>query len=218
MGVIAELYRSSIGKKFVVGLTGLMLCVYLIVHLAGNLLLFKQDGGASFDHYAELLPSFMIIRIIEIVLFLVFIGHISTATVVWFLNRKARPLKYKTNRPQENSTIFSRTMFASGSIVFIFLVIHMGQFWFPSRFASVPVSMYYLVRSTFENPVYSIFYVIAMILLMFHLRHGFQSALQTFGLKHQRYMPMINALGLLFWFLIPLGFAAMPLYFLANSL
>lgn len=217
MGFINELYHSSIGKKVIVGLTGLMLCVYLIVHVAGNLLLFRQDGGAAFDQYAELLPGLMIIRIIEILLFLVFIVHIVMATIVWILNRRARPQTYQSNRPRENSSLFSRIMFTSGSIVFIFLVVHMAQFWYPSRFATEHVSMYGLVRSAFMNPLYSWFYVLAMVLLAFHLRHGFQSALQTFGLRHQRYMPLIHVIGLLFWLVIPLVFAAMPIYFLVTS-
>src|SRR5258708_2178296 len=107
------------------GLTGLFLCVYLIVHLGGNLLLLKQDGGAAFDKYAELLPGLLIIRIIEIFLFAVFLGHILSGTILWFLNRQARGVRYEMNKPEENSSLFSRTMFLTGSIIFIFLVVHM---------------------------------------------------------------------------------------------
>src|ERR1051326_6928980 len=117
MGLVTELYRSSIGKKVVAGITGLFLCIYLIVHLGGNLLLFKGDGGAAFNEYAEFLPNLLIIRIIEIFLFAVFIGHIFTGTLVWIINRRARPQKYLVNKPEENSSWFSRTMFLSGSIV-----------------------------------------------------------------------------------------------------
>jgi succinate dehydrogenase / fumarate reductase cytochrome b subunit len=74
--------------------------------------------------------------------------------------------------------------------------------------------MYHLVRDAFSSPLYSGFYIVAIVLLGYHLRHGFQSAFQTFGLRGKRYLPVIEAIGFVFWFMIPLGFAAMPLYFL----
>ena len=218
MGTLSKMYQSSIGKKLAMGLTGLFLCIYLVVHLAGNLLLLKQDGGAAFDRYAELLPSFLIIQIIEYVLYAVFLGHIITGTVLWVKNKKARPEKYAVNKPQENSSFFSRTMFLSGSIVFIFLVVHMRTFWVASRFQHDKYpSMYTIAKTAFSSPIYSLFYVVAITLLAFHLRHGFQSAFQTFGIKHQKYTPLIEFVGMIFWLLIPAGFAYIPLYFLMHS-
>ena len=160
-------------------LTGLFLCTYLVVHVAGNLLLLKQDGGAAFDAYAELLPSLLIIRIIEYGLYAVFIAHIFMGTLLWLKNKAARPAKYEVNSPQENSSFFSRTMFLTGSIIFIFLVIHMRTFWVTSRFHHDEFpSMYAIAKTAFANPAYSFFYLIALTLLAFHLRHGFQSAFQ----------------------------------------
>ena len=214
MKTFFDLYNSSIGKKLVVGATGLFLCIYLVVHLLGNLLLFKHDGGAAFDQYAEILPSLLIIRIVELGLFAIFIIHIVTGTVLWILNRKARPEGYAMNRPQANSSFFSRTMFVTGSIVFIFIVIHMRSFWVTSRFYhEANPSMYRMVVDVFSNPLYSGFYVVAIALLGFHLRHGFQSAFQTFGLKQGRYAMLIELAGALFWLVIPLAFASIPLYF-----
>ena len=215
MGILTELYRSSIGKKIVVCLSGLFLCTYLVVHVAGNLLLFKDDGGAMFDMYAETLPKILIIRVIEIFLFGVFIGHIITGTYLWLLNRRARPKNYEVNKPVENSSLNSRTMFLTGSIFFIFLVIHMKTFWYTSRFeAGEGFSMYATVKEAFSDPLYSGFYVVAMVLLASHLRHGFQSALQTLGLKSKKYTPLIEGVGMLFWLVIPVVFAAMPIFFL----
>jgi succinate dehydrogenase / fumarate reductase cytochrome b subunit len=204
---------SSLGKKILAGSTGLFLCAYLAVHAAGNLLLFKGDGGAAFDAFAETLPSFLIIRVIEIGLYAVFAVHIATGTYLRVVNRRARPRGYLVNKPEKNSSFSSRTMFLTGSIVFIFLVVHMKSFWYPSRFSSErPVSMYALVTAAFANPIYSAFYVWAMVLLAFHLRHGFQSAFQTFGLRSTKYAPLIEWAGMIFWLLIPAAFAAMPLY------
>jgi succinate dehydrogenase / fumarate reductase cytochrome b subunit len=196
-------------------LTGLFLCMYLIIHLGGNLLLLRQDGGAAFDTYAEILPSLLIIRIIEIFLFAVFIGHIASGTALWIMNRGARGHRYEVNKPQENSSIFSRTMFLTGSIIFIFLVVHLKDFWVTSRFQHEQnPSMYKVALAAFSDPVYSLFYILAIILLAFHLRHGFQSAFQTLGLRTARYGGLINLVGVIFWLLIPAGFAVIPIYFL----
>ena len=218
MNTLSSMFSSSIGKKLLMSLTGLFLCTYLVVHLAGNLLLLKQDGGKSFDEYAELLPSLFIIRVIEIGLFAVFILHIVSGTVLWLQNRAARPQKYRVNKPQQNSSFFSRTMFLTGSIVVIFLVIHMKTFWVTSRFHHDEYpSMYAIAKTAFANPLYSLFYVLAVTLLAFHLRHGFQSAFQTFGLKTKKYAPIIESVGAIFWLVIPIGFAIIPMYFLMKS-
>jgi len=214
MNKFVELYNSSIGKKLVVGATGIFLCAYLVVHLLGNLLLLRQDGGAAFDQYAELLPNLTIVRIVELGLFAVFIIHIVTGTVLWILNRRARPERYEANKPQENSSLFSRMMFLSGSLLFIFIVVHMRTFWVTSRFYhEANPSMYQLVVETFSNVYYVGFYVVAMFLLGLHLRHGFQSAFQTFGVKHVRYATLIELAGAVFWLVIPMAFAWIPIYF-----
>jgi len=217
MRALIEFYNSSVGKKLIVGLTGFFLIAYLIIHLFGNLLLFRSDGGAAFDMYAELLPQVVVIRIIEVVLFLIFIFHIITAAFTWLLNKQARGSAYELQKKGETSALTSRTMLLSGSIVYIFLVLHMRQFWYASRYeAGEHFSMYQVVRATFAEPVYGIFYIVAMFLLGFHLKHGFQSAFQTFGLRDKKYAMLIEWAGVIFWLLIPIGFASIPIYFLLN--
>jgi succinate dehydrogenase / fumarate reductase cytochrome b subunit len=218
MGLLTDVYSSSIGKKLTVGLTGVLLCTFLIVHLIGNLLLFSNDGGAAFDAYAKFLPSLKIILVIEWGLFAIFLLHVVTGFIFWLRNRRARPEGYRVNRRSENSDPFSRGMFLTGSIVFIFLVIHLKTFWVPARFTSGEhLSMYSLVVGAFSDPVYAFFYVVAMVLLAFHLRHGFQSALQTFGLRDKKYIGLIEAAGTIFWLLIPVCFATIPIFFLLNA-
>src|SRR5437868_6253935 len=131
MSKLSNLYNSSVGKKFVVGATGLFLCTYLVVHLGGNLLLFKDDSGATFQAYADFMAGNFIIRTIEIVLFAAFILHIATSTILWVKNRKARSKKYLVNKPLENSSLSSRLTFITGSVIFFFLVVHMRSFWVP---------------------------------------------------------------------------------------
>lgn len=215
METITSIFSSSIGKKFLMGITGLFLCTFLVVHLLGNFLLFKNDGGLAFNAYSEFMSTNILIRTIEIVLFLGLFGHAIMGVILWIKNKRARPQEYDVNKTQENSLLSSRTMFLTGSIVFIFLVVHLRTFWVPARlFQADNPSMYELVVSAFHSPLYSTFYVIAMGLLAFHLHHGFQSAFQTFGLKHKKYARLIEGIGIIFWLLIPVGFASMPIYFL----
>jgi succinate dehydrogenase / fumarate reductase, cytochrome b subunit len=217
MSKILSLYNSSVGQKFIVGLTGLFLCSFLVVHLSGNMLLFRKDGGQAFEHYSEFMSTNVGIRTMEIVLALGFLVHIIMAVIVWAQNRIARPVRYEVNRPSENSTLSSRVMFVTGSIVFIFLVVHLRTFFVPVRFATgVKPMMFDLVQGAFSNPFYDAFYIVAMILLGYHLKHGFQSAFQTFGIR-PHYRRVVDAIAVIFWLVIPAAFATMPLFFLWQS-
>ena len=214
MGWFFRTFYSTIGKKLIMSLTGLFLCSFLLVHLTGNFQLFKDDGGEAFNHYSEFMSTNILIRILEIGLFLGFALHITEALWLYFLNKKARPVTYAKNQASENSTLTSRTMIWSGSIVLVFLVVHLKSFFIDHRIIGSELTMYQGVVQTFQEPLYSWFYVLAMVLLGFHLNHGFQSAFQTLGLNHKKYTPLIKTVGLLFSVLIPLGYATMPLYFL----
>lgn len=213
MNRLVAFYQSSIGKKITMSLTGLFLCTFLVEHLVGNLLLFVGDGGESFDAYSEFMAGNFVIRTIEFVLLFGFLGHIVSGYLVWRKNRTSRSTDYEVYRLNENSPIWSRNTMLTGSIVFIFLVIHLRTFFLPLRFDDPTPSPYFLVVQAFTNGWYCAFYVFALILLAYHLRHGFQAAMQTLGLRNSRYEGLINAIGAIFWLLIPLGFASMPVYF-----
>ncbi len=217
MGTFSSIYNSSVGKKFVVGLTGLFLCSFLVVHLTINLFAFKNDGGVMYETYAHFMSTNIFIRPIEIVLVLGFFFHIFTSAYLWWSNRNSRNVKYKVNASSANSTLASRTMFFTGSIVFIFLVIHIRTFFIPTRFSPVELSSYEMVREAFRSGLYDAFYVIAIALLGYHLRHGFQSAFQTFGLKQKKYALYIEAVAVIFWLLIPLAYISLPIYFYFNQ-
>ncbi len=174
MNTFAGFFSSSIGRKLLMGLTGLFLCSFLVVHFTGNLLLFKSDGGAAFDAYSGFMATNFVIRTIEIGLFAGFLLHIGLGIHLWMTNRKVRSEDYAVKPGSATSPLASRTAFVTGSIVFIFLVIHLRTFFFPGRFGTGEVSMYGLVREAFTSPVYSGFYVVALVLLGYHLRHGFQ--------------------------------------------
>ena len=218
MNWFSQLTGSSIGKKFIMAITGLFLIIFLIIHLIGNLTLFL--GADAFNTYVLTLDVVKpIIRIIEVVLLAAFIFHIYNGIRLWLENKKAKPVKYKVNAASENSSIFSRTMVQTGSIVFIFLVIHLATFFYRFNFydpAGLAEQHKYfdIVVEFFQIPVYSIFYVIAVLLLGFHLNHGFQSAFQTFGWNHKKYTPLVKSFGTLYAIIMAVGFASMPIYFL----
>jgi len=213
MGWIANTIFSSVGKKLIMALTGLFLCTFLLVHLSGNLALFKHDGGEAFNHYSEFMSHNPLIRVMEIVMVLGFSLHMFNGVWLWFTNRFARPVRYKKLPGSETSSVFSRTMIFSAFLILAFLIIHLESFFVKQRMLATDSSMYDAVIHAFANPYYSGFYILALILLGFHLNHGFSSAFQTLGLNHKKYTPLIKALGLLFSILVPLGFATMPLYF-----
>jgi succinate dehydrogenase / fumarate reductase cytochrome b subunit len=221
MGWFLKFLNSSIGKKFMMAVTGSFLLIFLVVHLIGNITLFFGPG--AFNAYVSALDVIKpLIRVIEVVLLAAFILHIFNGVRLWIENKIARGVTYKVNGSSENSTLFSRTMFLTGSIVFIFLVLHLGTFFWrfnvhdPEGLANHH-QYFDIVIGFLKIPWYSILYIIAVLLLGFHLNHGFQSAFQTFGWNHNKYTPIIKKLGTIYAIIMALGFASMPLYFLLGG-
>ena len=214
MTTTAAFLNSSVGRKLIMGLTGFFLCSFLVVHLYLNLFLFKQDTGVTYDAYSEFMATYPLIRPLEIVLFAGFLIHAFIGVWLWFLNRRIRPQRYAVNSGSESSDLSSRVMFITGLVVTIFLVVHINTFFVQSRFFPTGQTMYDMVAQAFASPLYVAFYVVAVGFLGYHLKHGFQSAFQTFGMRSPRYKWLIDAVAVIFWLLIPIAFAAMPLYFL----
>lgn len=204
---------GTIGQKLIMAITGLFLITFLLEHLLGNLLLLNPDGNV-FNDYAEFMGSNPFIRVMEYVLFAGFIFHIAYAAIITTKNKKARPVSYAYSKPSQNSSWFSRNMGLSGSMVLIFLIVHLSNFFIPYKIlknGSEP-SMYDEAMVKFSNPLYVLLYVAAMALLGFHLNHGFQSAFQTLGLRHPKYTPIVKMLGTAFAIIVPAAFAMIPIY------
>lgn len=204
---------STVGRKMIMALSGLFLSSFLVVHLTINLFLLKSDAGREFDAYAEFMAKYPLVRPIEIILFTGFILHASVGIWLWMKNRRARPVKYYLHKTGETSELSSRIMWITGIAIAAFLVFHIQAFFVTSRFITPERSMYEIVAEAFRNPLTDVVYIVALFFLGYHLRHGFQSAFQTFGLRHARYKTLIDWVGAVFWLLIPLGFAAIPLFF-----
>ncbi|MCX6274734.1 MAG: succinate dehydrogenase cytochrome b subunit [Bacteroidetes bacterium] len=210
-----KIFYTTIGRKILMALTGLFLILFLLEHLYGNLLLYKLDGGVSFDEYSEFMAGNMIIRTIEFVLFGAIIVHAIDGLLITMANRKARPVAYETNRQSGNSSWFSRNMGLTGTVILAFLIIHLKTFFVNFRFGHLEETMAQNVAKAFQIPLYASFYVFAMVLLGMHLNHGFQSSFQTLGLNNKKYNGTVKYMGTFVALLFMVGFASFPiiLYF-----
>ncbi|MET6995791.1 succinate dehydrogenase cytochrome b subunit [Chitinophaga defluvii] len=217
----SQFFNTSIGKKLLVGATGLFLCSFVIVHLAGNFQLLYNDEGQAFNAYAAFMGHNSLIQFIAWGLKIVIVIHAFIAIQLTIRNRAARPVKYAINPGNQTSSWYSRQMAIMGSILFIFIVIHLANFWWGFHYGEIPVKsyegtaykdLYQVVQVAFKQPLLVVLYVVGMIALSFHLIHGFKSAFQTFGLNHKKYNGLINFVGIwLFGIAIPVGFAVIPL-------
>jgi succinate dehydrogenase / fumarate reductase cytochrome b subunit len=220
MSWVVKMFTSTVGRKYIMSLTGLFLCFYLIIHLTANLLTLIPDGGLTFNSFAHFLATNLVIGIIEYVLFAGFIVHIVQSIYVIMKNRQARPIGYAVKAGDENSTWSSRNMGILGAIIFIFLVIHLRDFFYELRFnedefgldANGNTDLYKEVVATFSLLPYAALYFVAMFGLGYHLWHGFQSAFRSLGIMHRKYTPAIGAIGKFYTIVITGGFMFLPVY------
>ncbi|MBS1948117.1 MAG: succinate dehydrogenase cytochrome b subunit [Bacteroidetes bacterium] len=220
----SEFFTSSVGKKFVMGMTGLFLIAFLIVHVGVNACIFAtifnpDDNGEMFNKAAHFMGATVVIRILELGLFAGFFIHIIQGLLLEFQNRRKRGVAYQVSMGNRGSKWYSRSMGLLGTIILLFLIIHWKQFWVPSRFTGVeetiidgkPVhDLFSLMKSTFSALWVVLLYVVACISLAYHLLHGFQSAFRSIGLHNTKYLKMANAVGVAFSIIVPLLFALMP--------
>lgn len=210
--------QSSIAKKLVMGLTGLFLISFLIVHCLLNSFIFVNDGGLLFNKGAEFMATNPIIKIMEYVLFLGLILHMLQALILTRQNDKSRPIKYAVNGGAANSKWYSRSMGLLGTLLLLFLIIHLANFWVKSRFTGLPgvdangnENLYAVMQEVFHIWWIVVIYVAGVISLCYHLLHGFQSSFQTLGFNHPKYTPVIKLVGTWFSIIISLIFALMPI-------
>lgn len=226
---ILSIFDSTVGRKYVMGLSGLALVAFVIVHLAGNLTLFF--GPEAFNSYVLKLESLgPLIRLAELGLLAVFVFHIIFAFSVTAQNRAARKSRYavkgNAGYPSRKS-LASQSMIYTGVVLLLFLVAHVWMFRFQTRInpehvlihGSEVINLYKPVVQAFKNPLIVVFYTAVMLLLGLHIRHGFWSAFQSLGAWHPRYTPVIYALGVLLAIVLALGFLVLPswVYFMVPA-
>jgi succinate dehydrogenase / fumarate reductase cytochrome b subunit len=225
MGWFGKFLTSSIGQKVIMSLTGLFLIIFLPVHLAGNLLLLADDGGQSFNVYAKFMTQNPVIKTVSYSLYAFILIHAVQGLMLWSKNRAARGgQKYAVHNVRGTSTnakLASR-MGWIGTIILVFILVHMYQFWLQMKLGALPTvtiegetmnDLYYIVDKTYQNIGFVIFYVVSMYVVGAHLWHGFQSSFQTLGLNHKKYTPFIQGLGKFYSVIVPLGFAIIPIFF-----
>jgi succinate dehydrogenase / fumarate reductase cytochrome b subunit len=208
MNWLTSTLGSSIGKKLMMAITGLGFIGFLTVHLLGNLTIY--GGGDAFNAYAQRLHSLgMLITVFNIGLFVFALVHISTGLILFFQNLKARPVRYAMDKPAGGRTWSSKTMPYSGLIILAFVILHLINFTFIDK---TETSIFEIVSTAFANPLNIVIYILAVIVVALHVRHGFWSAFQTLGANHPRYMPAIMILSVLFALLVGFGFGLLPVY------
>ncbi|HSF53427.1 MAG TPA: succinate dehydrogenase cytochrome b subunit [Algoriphagus sp.] len=226
MSWVTKTLKSTLGRKLIMALTGLFLILFLTGHVAGNMQLFYNDGGQAFNIYAKFMTSNPVVKLLSYLTYISVIAHVIYSIALSNLNKSARPIGYAKSGASTNSTWSSRNMGILGTVILVFLAGHMYSFWFQMHWGDIPMvtydgveykDLYSVVQIAFQQTWMVALYVIAMGFLAFHLSHGFASAFQTLGLNHKKYSPAIKTVGNIYCILVPVLFAAMPLYIYFTS-
>ena len=208
MSWLTRTFGASIGKKLLMAITGLSFIGFLGAHLTGNLTLYM--GGATFNRYAEKLHSLgPILTVFELGLLALALIHVTTGLILFIQNLKARSVPYENDRRAGGRTLSSVTMPYTGLIILAFVIFHLINFSFVDK---TQRTIFEIVSSAFANPVYMLVYVLVMIVVALHIRHGFWSAFQTIGANHPKYMPTIMVLSVIASLILGFGFGLLPIY------
>ena len=229
-----QIFTSSIGRKIIMGLSGLFLILFLIVHAGVNSCIFADlfndaDNGEMFNKAAHFMGNTVVVRILEVGLFAFIFLHIIQGLALEISNRSKRSQGYAVPMGNRGSKWYSRAMGLLGTILLLFFIIHWWHFWIPARITgheqlidanyrgSEMHNMYNLMKYTFSQLWVVIVYVLACISLFYHLLHGFQSAFQSLGLSHPRYTPIIKNAGVFIAVVLPVFFALIPVWMFFNQ-
>ncbi|HIP49074.1 MAG TPA: succinate dehydrogenase cytochrome b subunit [Lutibacter sp.] len=217
------LFKTSVARKNVMAITGLFTAFFLIIHLAGNLILILPDsmfpiefwGNVANQHdmynaYSHFLVHFWPISIVAYILYAGLALHVVDAIIITLTNHKAKGEKYvKTDN--STSTWYSRNMGILGTIIGIFIVIHMGQFWLKYKVLGTEHDLYDLVVRTFKLTWVVVLYEIGIIALGFHLVHGFTSAHRSLGMYPKSWMKILKYIGVCFGIGMAVLYGIIPL-------
>ena len=209
-------FGTSIGKKLVMSLTGIFLIVFLIVHCYINAQIFYDDGGVRFTEAAHFMGTNFLIRTVEIGLFAFLFWHIFQGLGLYLKNRSRRT-GYEVKAGNNTSRWYSRSMAMLGTLILLFLIIHLYKFWAPNRLSTLSggeeLPLYKMMKEEFSIWWVVAIYMLGVFSLAWHLMHGFYSALQTLGLGNSKYKDLLKMVGIAFSIIVPLIFALMPLAF-----
>jgi succinate dehydrogenase / fumarate reductase, cytochrome b subunit len=212
-------FNTSVGKKLQMAFTGLFLIVFLVVHAYINAQIWW--GKEAFLDAAHFMGTNVVIRATEFILFGALFVHIFQGFWLWAKQRTKRSTPYAYGAGKKSSPWYRRSMAILGTLILLFLIIHLRNFWVPNRYSQTfhghELDLYTDMKEHFSNIWMVLLYVGGCVALAWHLVHGFYSAFQTLGLATHRYKNIINSVGIAFSILIPLIFALMPVYFYLAS-
>jgi succinate dehydrogenase / fumarate reductase cytochrome b subunit len=228
-GARRSYFNSSVGTKVLIGITGLLLFLYLLLHVAGNVLVFF--GPETFNGYSYFLIHNPLIVPVELCLAAIFLLHVYKTVTNWWANRSARPQNYyRASRRlfgwgwagyNSRKSIASSTMIFTGLLTFLFILIHLKQFRFGPEYTVLDPSgreirdLYRTEVENFSNVLNVVFYAICMVFVGSHIWHGFSSAFNSLGADHPRYTPWALRAGKVFAVLIAGGFLLIPIWIYA---
>jgi len=213
-------FMSSIGKKLVMAITGLSFCLFLAMHLVGNF--FYYGGGSAFEGYsAHLHERLVLLRLAEGGLIFFALLHILFGGILYFQNLAARPKGYVMKKSvirkttPGGQTVSSRLQAYTGLYILVFVIIHLFAFTFVDRTAGG--GLYRIVTTAFQDPLYAAFYVFSVIVVGFHINHGFWSAFQTIGANHPKYMPAVKVISMVYALIIGACFSSIPVFIFLSA-
>ena len=212
-------FSSTIFQKALAALTGSFLVLFLVGHLAGNLQLFipGELGQKQFNAYALFMTTNPAVIVLSYITYTSILLHLLFTFYLTLQSRRARPVNYLVESGSTNSTWASRNMAFLGTMLLIFLIIHLRSFWYEMHFGDIGIDkwgnkdLHTVTVTAFKNVFYTGFYIISMLMLAFHLHHGVESAFQTLGLNTLKYESTISILGKGIAIVIPLIFATIPI-------
>jgi succinate dehydrogenase / fumarate reductase, cytochrome b subunit len=213
MNWVWQTFSASVGKKQLMAVSGLMFLLFLATHLLGNLSIYA--GSAAFVDYAVRLHDLgKLLVVAEVGLVVALIIHVATAVALFFENRRARPVRYAVDKSGGGRTLSSQTMPYTGLLILVFVGVHLANF---SHHIVDQTSrnIFQIAVAVFSHKGYLAIYLIAMVLLGLHVRHGLWSAFQTVGANHPKYMPFIQKLSIVFAVIVTLGFGSLPIVILS---
>ena len=219
--MMKRLLGSTISRKNSMALTGLFLCIFLVIHLLGNLTLFlpATEAQEAFNWYAATLSGNIVIKLSAYLLYAILLFHAVQAIYITIENKKANDtVKYAYDQRGKSSKWYSRSMGLLGTVILIFLIVHMLDFWYKFKFGTPALDpwgrkdLYTMVVTAFSNVWLVAFYVISMIALGYHLLHGFFSACKTLGLYSRKYSVLVKWFGIVYSIIITAGFIIIPIF------
>jgi succinate dehydrogenase / fumarate reductase cytochrome b subunit len=213
MNWVMRTFSTSVGKKQLMAVTGLLFLLFLTTHLLGNLSIY--EGSAAFVSYAEHLHALgNLLVAAEVGMAAALIIHVSTAVFLFFENRRARPVKYAVDRSGGGRTFSSQTMPYTGLLILGFIGVHLATF--SHHFVDQTTrNIFQIAVAVFSNKGYLAIYLLGVLFVAFHVRHGLWSAFQTVGANQPKYMPFIQTLSIVFAVIVALGFGSLPIVILS---